>query len=114
MIVYNKGDVILVPFPFSDQIGSKKRPAIIVSSSNYNKSKPDLIIMALTSQISKTLNLGECVIKDWKQAGLLKQSLIKPLISSIEQTLVLKKLGSLSSTDMTSLNKVLKEILDLI
>ena len=113
MTTYNKGDVVLVPFPFSNQIGSKKRPAIIISSQNYNKSKQDLIIMAITSQISKTLKLGECAIQDWKLAGLLKQSSIKPLISSIEQSLILKKLGNLSPSDITSLNKILKEILDL-
>lgn len=36
MIRYNKGDVILVPFPFSDQTTTKKRPAVIISSNTYN------------------------------------------------------------------------------
>jgi mRNA interferase MazF len=36
MTRYNKGDVILVPFPFSDQTTTKKRPAVIISSNTYN------------------------------------------------------------------------------
>ena len=36
MTPYDKGDVILVPFPFSDQTTSKKRPAVIISSNKYN------------------------------------------------------------------------------
>jgi len=41
------GDVVLVPFPFTDQAGAKKRPAVIVSSSGYNASRRDLVIMAM-------------------------------------------------------------------
>lgn len=46
---YIQGDIILVPFPFTDQSGSKKRPAIVVSNSNVNNSD-DVIIAQLTSQ----------------------------------------------------------------
>jgi mRNA-degrading endonuclease toxin of MazEF toxin-antitoxin module len=45
------GDVILVPFPFTSQVASKKRPAVIVSSRGYNTAKPDLVVMAVTSQL---------------------------------------------------------------
>jgi mRNA interferase MazF len=48
---YRFGDVVLVPFPFTDQTGAKKRPAIIVSSQAYHQRRRDLIIMAVTSQI---------------------------------------------------------------
>ena len=46
---YVQGDIILVPFPFTDQSGSKRRPAIVVSNSNVNNSD-DVIIAQLTSQ----------------------------------------------------------------
>ena len=48
MTAYNFGDVILVPFPFTDQSQSKQRPAVIVSSSRYHAERPDLILMAIT------------------------------------------------------------------
>jgi len=32
---YSFGDVVLVPFPFTDQSGFKKRPAVVVSSTEY-------------------------------------------------------------------------------
>jgi mRNA-degrading endonuclease toxin of MazEF toxin-antitoxin module len=46
---YSFGDVVLVPFPFTDQSGSKKRPAVIVSSADYQAQRRDLVIMAITS-----------------------------------------------------------------
>ncbi|MFP5465559.1 MAG: type II toxin-antitoxin system PemK/MazF family toxin, partial [Gammaproteobacteria bacterium] len=51
MTRFEFGDVVLVPFPFTDQSTTKKRPAIIVSSQHYNAQRPDLIVMAVTSQL---------------------------------------------------------------
>ena len=113
MIVYEKGDVILVPFPFSNQTTIKKRPAVIISSNAYNEISSDIIIMAVTSQTEKTIGIGECLIQDWQDAGLLNPSAIKPAISTIEQMLVLKKLGRLSHQDLTTLDAILEELLDL-
>lgn len=38
-------DVVLVPFPFTDQSGTKKRPAVVVSSGSCNASRRDIVIM---------------------------------------------------------------------
>ena len=43
------GDVILVPFPFTDQSATKKRPAVVVSSAAYHRARIDLIVMPITS-----------------------------------------------------------------
>ncbi len=113
MTAYERGDVVLVPFPFSDQTTAKKRPAAIISSKIYNDASSDIVIMAITGQTEKTVGIGECLIKDWQDAGLLKPSAIKPAISTIEQALVLKRLGKLSSKDLLLLQNTLKEFLDL-
>ncbi|MCA3174889.1 MAG: type II toxin-antitoxin system PemK/MazF family toxin [Burkholderiales bacterium] len=60
------GDVVLVPFPFTDQSGIKKRPAVVVSSNNYNVSRRDLLIMAITSQVRQPLGFAEALILDWQ------------------------------------------------
>ena len=62
MTRYNRGDVILVPFPFSDQTTAKKRPAIIVSSDTYNSISQDIVIMAITGQIRSHIGVGEFLI----------------------------------------------------
>lgn len=113
MTDYKRSDVILVPFPFSDQTTTKKHPAVIISSNLYNNVSSDIVIMAITSHIDKVAGIGECLIKDWQAAGLLKPFAIKPAISTIEQKLILKKLGSLSSDDLFSAENALKKFLDL-
>ena len=58
---YSFGDVVLVPFPFTDQTAAKKRPAVVVSSELYNRARPDIILMAITSQLGYS-RIGEAVI----------------------------------------------------
>ncbi len=111
MISFKFGDIILVPFPFTDQSNSKKRPAVIISSHAYNTKRPDLIIMAVTSQIKPASIIGEVIIQDWRGAGLLKPSAIKPVITTIEKKLVIKNMGQLKKNDIDELRESLKNIL---
>ena len=68
---FDFGDVVLVPFPFTDQSTTKKRPAVVVSSAAY-QSRPDVVVMAITSQVPATPRMGEVVVQQWKESGLLK------------------------------------------
>ncbi len=111
MTTFEFGDIVLVPFPFTDQSRSQKRPAVVISSSAYNLERPDLIIMAVTSQIRPPTAIGELVIQSWQETGLLKPSAIKPVITTIERQLVIKKLGQLNNNDKHALITLLQGIL---
>ena len=111
MTDYSFGDIVLVPFPFTDQSTTKKRPALIVSSNPYNRQRPDIIIMAVTSQMHSVVYFGDVNIENWKQAGLLKPSVIKPIFTTIEKGLVMRKFGRLDDKDLSSLQEALKTIL---
>jgi mRNA interferase MazF len=63
------GDVVLVPFPFTNQAASKQRPAIVVSNAVHNRAKPDVVLMAVTSQFRPNPALGEVWFGEWKAAG---------------------------------------------
>ncbi|MEG4112247.1 MULTISPECIES: type II toxin-antitoxin system PemK/MazF family toxin [unclassified Microcoleus] len=95
MTSYNFGDVVLVPFPFTDRTTNKKRPAVVISSDVYNAEYPNRILMGITSQVSSSPKVGDIVITDWRSAGLLKASMIKPVITTIEKKQIFKKLGRL-------------------
>jgi mRNA interferase MazF len=111
MTAYNFGDVILVPFPFTDLQHSKQRPAVIVSSPGYHAERPDLILMAITSQVRSPPAFGESALRDWQAAGLLKPSVIKPVLATLEQRLVRKTLGRLTETDRAALKTALQIVL---
>jgi mRNA interferase MazF len=106
---YSFGEVVLVPF--TDQTGIKKRPAVIVSSAEYQGQRRDLVIMAITSQIRARPAFGEFTVSDWKKAGLIAPSAVKPVLTTIEKRLVLKKLGQLQQVDVRALRTSLDQIL---
>lgn len=108
---YNLGDVILVPFPFTNQTQSKKRPAVIVNSTSYNQRYSDVILMAITSQVKHPFSFGEIEIVNWQNAGLLKPSVIKPVFTTIETSLILRRLGSLDANDKENLKAILQIVL---
>ena len=54
MTSYRFGDVVLVPFPFTDQSATKKRPAVVVSSVAYRTDHINLILMGISSQFGAT------------------------------------------------------------
>jgi mRNA interferase MazF len=51
---YEFGAIVLVPFQFTDQSASKRRPAVVVSNRAYNTARPDVVVMAVTSQLRPT------------------------------------------------------------
>lgn len=108
---FSFGDVVLVPFPFTDQSGTKKRPAVVVSSHGYNTNRPDIVIMAITSQVRQPLAYGEAMIANWQAAGLIKTSVLKPVFTTIEQGLVIRTMGTLTTADHQALREVVADTL---
>lgn len=108
---YEFGDVVLVPFPFTSQVASKQRPAVIVSGLAYNQAKPDVVLMAITSQFRPSPALGEVWLQDWQGAGLLKPSAVKPVFATLEQVLVIRQLGRLAPADQAALKRAIGQIL---
>jgi mRNA interferase MazF len=105
------GSVVLVPFPFTSQTASKKRPAVVVSNRAYNEARPDLIVMAITSQLRPSPGMGETWVAQWQGSGLLKPSAIKPVFATLEQRLVLRQLGTLEADDRSALRRAIGEII---
>jgi mRNA interferase MazF len=110
MTPYKQGDVVLVPFPFTDLSGAKQRPAVVVSADWFNRSHADCVLAAITSQIPDAIARDEMLLAahDLQSAGLPKSSLVRcGKVVTIQQTLIRKRLGVLPPTTMrTALNGV--------
>ena len=67
--------------------------------------------MAVTSQLRPQIVLGEVWISEWQAAGLLKPSAVEPVFATLEQTLVLCRLGALGPDDREALRAAIAEII---
>ncbi|MBN2385312.1 type II toxin-antitoxin system PemK/MazF family toxin [bacterium] len=116
MTIFDQGQVVLVPFPFTDVKMDKKRPAVVVSKRWFNKEKRLCILSAITSSYDKELEKDEIRImgQDKDCSGLKFDSIIKTgKMFAIDQNRILKCLGSLPKKKHNELRKVLSEIFDL-
>ena len=84
---------------------------MVVSSRASNVAKPDVIIMAVTSQLHAMASLGEVWIVDWQMTNLLKPSAIKPVFATLEQNLIIRRLGALQAQDQSALRAAIAAVL---
>ena len=111
MTTYSQGQVVLIPFPFTNLTTTKQRPAVIVSSNTYNQTHQDVILAAITSKVPTNLMPDEYFMSgnDQKAAGLPKPSVIKlGKIVTIDQRLIRKTLGKLPPDTMKKLKELLQ------
>lgn len=108
MTIYNQGDIVLIPFPFTDFTTFKQRPAFIISSGNFNRGQSDVIILAITSNVKEVEKTNDYILnqKEQKSANLPKPSAIKlGKVVSVDKKLIRKKLGFL---DEESVRKIVE------
>ena len=104
---YRRGDIVLVPFPFTDLSSTRKRPALVVSPDRFNERAQDVVLVAVTSQPSNShvVALDE---HDYVDGRLPRTSFVKVTkLFTTHPTLVLKKVCAIRPG---RLNVVLREL----
>ncbi|MGH9199143.1 MAG: type II toxin-antitoxin system PemK/MazF family toxin [Acidimicrobiia bacterium] len=111
--IFRRGDIVLVPFEFTDRPIRKRRPALVISSEAYHKARQDVIIAAITSRMRRPLLYGDHLIGQWQQGGLLKPSVMTAIVRTVKGTMISRRLGRLARTDMEAVDARLARALDL-
>lgn len=109
---YEPGTVVAVRIRFSNGVGIKRRPAVVLSNVQYHASRADAIIVPLTTQMH-TDYYGDCDILDWQAAGLPQASRSKGVLQTIERGTIEKEYGTLTFTDFGRLQESIRQILGL-
>ena len=103
-----KGDIVVVPFPFSNLTISKRRPALVISA----LSGDDLILCQITSQNIRDEYAVALDIVDFDSGGLNKFSNIRPnRLFMADHNIVLYKVGHLKSAKLSFVLEALFDIL---
>ena len=110
MTAYNRGDVILIGFVFSDESARNLSPAIVISSAAYNRARQEVIVAAVTSNVRRRF-FGDYLIANWKEAGLLFPSVATAILRAIKRTMIERKLGSMPKTDLKTFDRELRRSL---
>ena len=101
-------DVIVVPFPYSDQLAEKRRPALVVSDPELEL-RCGLIWVAMITSSDRQPLLGDVAVGDRIAAGLPAPSMVRAgKVATIEPHRVIRRAGRLSAGDEGSVTAALK------
>lgn len=108
MAKFIKGDVVVMPFPFSDLTQSKRRPALVVTTLEGD----DVILCQITSKSVKDNYALSLEDKDFESGGVNQPSNLRPnRIFTADSHIILYKVGRLKTTKLTeALDKVIEII----
>ena len=98
---FSRGEVVLLPIPFTDLTSRKVRPGVVIGHSSH---AGDLFIVPISSVLQNV----DVVLQDWRAAGLNVPCGIKSQIATIEDGLVVKSVGLLSTPDSVALEMRLR------
>jgi len=104
-------DIVLVPFPFSDQTGKKVRPVIVVSNNKFNTLSVDIIVCAITTNLSKEHYTIKIEKENLELGNIKEECCIKiENILKIDKNLIIKHLDKFKEKDFTKITSLLKSL----
>ena len=111
------GDIVLVSFPSTDYRSSKVRPALIISSEKYNTRESDIILLPISTNITRVCP-DDILIKDsdklFTKTGLKVSSVIRVgKIFTADKCIIKRRLGQLPDEIMNRVRDKIKELFEL-
>ena len=97
-MTFESFDVVVVPFPFSDRQATRRRPALVVSSPDFNAAHDQSILAMITSAGGGEWP-SDVAIRDWDEAGLSVPCKVRLKLFTLDDAVILRKTGALSERD---------------
>ena len=110
-MIFKAFDVVAIPFPFTDRDAIRRRPALVISNELFNK-QHDQLVLAMITTTTDNVWLSDVSLTNWQEAGLKVACHFRLKLFTLDQNLVLKTIGHLSSQDIKSVQAVLVKYVD--
>ena len=110
---FDAGDLVLIPFPFTDLSGTKRRPVLVLSPAAYNRRSRDLIVCGVTSNLRNRANSVELDRSGLLSGTIPARSLIKvDKLFTLEQSLAIRKLSRITPGLLAAVRSRLRSLLE--
>jgi mRNA interferase MazF len=112
-VTYERHDVVVVPFPFTDRDTNKRRPALVLSDSEAFNAPTGQVILAMITSASHSAWPHDVEISDLSAAGLTSGSTLRWKLFTLDERLILRRAGHLSLPDADRVSETAKRVLGL-
>jgi mRNA interferase MazF len=107
---FNSFDVVIVPFPYSDRLAEKRRPALVIS--NRRLQSHGIVWVAMITSAGNAPWASDVPIADRRRAGLPAASVIRPAkIACIEPSRILRRAGTIDTATAQTVANELRQFL---
>jgi mRNA interferase MazF len=95
---FERHALVLVPFPFTDRASQKRRPALVLSAPDFQRTSGHVLLAMVTSAKQSAWPL-DWTIQNHQAAGLPQPCLVRFKLFTLDERLILKSLGHLAQAD---------------
>jgi mRNA interferase MazF len=110
-VIFKAFDIVAVPFPFTDRDAAKRRPALVISNERFNQSHQQLILAMITTA-TDDLWPSDVTLSNWQKAGLKVACRCRLKLFTLDQSLILSTIGTLSAKDIKAVRAALAAYVD--
>ena len=104
-MTYEPFSIVIVPFPFTDKMKTKRRPALVLSSLKHQKETGHITLLMVTSAKHSAWE-SDFIISHLQTTGLSSPSIVRQKIFTIDSRLVIERAGKLSTQDVKKVSRL--------
>ena len=106
-----QGDIVLVPIPFTDLSSTKRRPVIVISRDDYQAATSDMLVVAMTSNLTAAPYSFVLDQRDLVAGKLKRSSRVRvDKLYSLAQSIVARTFGHVSDAALDRIRQLLSEL----
>lgn len=108
---FAQGSILILPFPYSDRLAEKRRPAVVISKPTLER-QHGLIWVAMITSDRGARRQCDTPLGDLKRAGLPAPSLVRSTkLATVEPERVVRLSGSLTKTELTQVLETIAKLM---
>jgi mRNA interferase MazF len=113
-IMPEQGDILLLPVPFTDLSSSKRRPVIVVSKNEYHQTTSDMVVVAMTSNPTRTPYSFIITSSDLTAGSLNRPGYVRAdKIYTLAQNIAVKTFGRVNNATLERIRVLLQELTEI-
>ena len=109
-----QGDVVLIPIPFTDLSSQKRRPVVVISNNQYNGKTADIVVVAMTSNLTAADYSFTITSSDLEKGTLNRPARVRvDKLYTLSQSIVVKTFGRVNSATLQRIGHTLADLIAL-
>jgi mRNA interferase MazF len=107
----SQGDIVLIPVPFTDLSSSRRRPVIVISNDQYNSRMEDVVVVAMTSNLTPSQYSFVIDSADLAAGRLNRPGRVRvDKIYTLSQRIIVKQFGRVNDATLEKIRQILTDL----